>query len=516
MSELNLKTKLLFVCCFVLLFGGFERARAGEPVHAGLLFDEFELTLAPGHRTEVLGPLFYSEQKDTQHTWAFPPLMSHVEDPSTESGEFDFLYPLLTRDRYGSEYRWQVFQLLSFSGGQNQDEQKTRRFTLFPIYFQQRSEEPSNNYTAVFPFYGHMKNRLFRDEIWFVMFPCYGATRKGDNITENYCYPFVDRRHGPGLTGWQVWPFTGHVHKDVTTKTNNWGDAETIPGFDTRFVLWPFFFNQRDGIGTDNPRHIQALIPFYVFERSPQRDSTTYGPPPFFSTFTLPYTTKSGKKVEVPIINPVSVTHTIDRAKKYNEWDAPWPLIVFARGEGKYTSRVFPFFSRAYNSTLESDFYAWPIYRYSRIHSDPLDRQRTRILLFLYSDLTQKNTETGHYQRRRDFWPFYTHKRDYDGSTRLQVFAPIEPMLPENKSIERNYSPVWSVWRGEKNAKTGATSQSLLWNLYRRDTTPDSKKCSLLFGLFQYQSGLAEKRLRLFYIPVVHKTKPAVNAAEAK
>ena len=39
---------------------------------------------------------------------------------------------------------------------------------------------------------------------------------------------------------------------------------------------------------------------------------------------------------------------------KYREWDAPWPLIVFARGEGKTTTRVWPLYSRAHNATLES------------------------------------------------------------------------------------------------------------------------------------------------------------------
>ena len=74
--------------------------------------------------------------------------------------------------------------------------------------------------------------------------------------------------------------------------------------------------------------------------------------------------------------------------------------------------------------------------------------------------------------------------------------------MPENKGIERNYSPLWSVWRSEKNPRAGASSQSLLWNLYRRDETPDAKKCSLLFGLFQYQSGSKGKQMRLFYIPL--------------
>ena len=72
-------------------------ATDGPP--AGPLFDEFDLTLAPGHRTEALGPFFYSEEEETQRIWAVPPLLSYTRDPATESKEFDFIYPVLTYDR---------------------------------------------------------------------------------------------------------------------------------------------------------------------------------------------------------------------------------------------------------------------------------------------------------------------------------------------------------------------------------------------------------------------------------
>jgi len=39
--------------------------------------------------------------------------------------------------------------------------------------------------------------------------------------------------------------------------------------------------------------------------------------------------------------------------------------------------------------------------------------------------------------------------------------------------------------------------------------TPVSKKCSLLFGFFQYQSDSEMKRIRLFYIPVLKWHAPA-------
>ena len=145
----------------------------------------------------------------------------------------------------------------------------------------------------------------------------------------------------------------------------------------------------------------------------------------------------------------------------------------------------------------------------------PLDRRRTRILFFLYSDLVEKNEATGTALQRTDLWPLFTAKRDHNGNERLQLIAPLEPLLPNNKSIERNYSPIWSVWRSEKNAKTGSSSQSFLWNLYRRDTTPETRKCSLLFGIFQYQSGSEGRRLRVFYMPVLKNRKPSTARPES-
>src|SRR5262249_48789417 len=153
---------------------------------------------------------------------------------------------------YGDQFRWQFFQVLSFSGGPTQSEPERNRFTLFPLYFQLRSSDPSQNYTAVVPFYGTIRHHLFRDEINFVMFPLYAQTKKKDVVTDNYLYPFFHLRHGPGLEGWQLWPFVGREHKDVTTKTNGFNDVQTVPGHDSFFMLWPIYFNDHKGVGTPN------------------------------------------------------------------------------------------------------------------------------------------------------------------------------------------------------------------------------------------------------------------------
>jgi hypothetical protein len=470
-----------FLCClrigFLILALGFcSVGFSQDGFHAGLLYDQFLLTLDSGQRTEAVGPLFYDQQKDSEKTWALPPFFSHDTDPSVESCEEDFLYPLLTYESYGQEFRWQFCELLSFAGGQTPQDSRQKRFTIYPLYFQQRSPVPDENYTALVPIYGHLQHRLFRDKIFFVMFPIYSETQKKDVVTDNYLYPFFHVRHGDGLHGWQFWPLVGNEHKDVTTQTNGFGDTNIVGGHDDFFALWPIYFHDNTGIGTDDPERFRAVIPLYDYSRSPKRDSTTVLWP-FFSWID-------------------------DREKKYHEWQGPWPFVIFTRGEGKTTDRVWPIFSQSHSDILESDSYLWPVYTFRRTHSDPLDLRRTRVLFFLYENMVEKNTATGVEKRRVDAWPFFTYHRDFNGNNRLQILALVEPAVPNNRGVERNWSPLWSLWVSENNPKTGASSQSFLWNLFRHESTPTSKKCSLLFGLFQYQSDTEMKRLRLFYIPV--------------
>ena len=454
-------------------FAGPSRAALTTNLEAGPLYHSFPLTLAPGQREEILGPLFSHQRKEGEEEWALHPLISFARDESVDFSEFHLLYPIFSVNRFGRESRVQFFQLFSFSQGQNQEDQSTRRFTIFPLYFQQRSDDPSKNYTAFLPFYGTLKNRLLRDEAHVVLWPIYVQSRKRDVVTDNYLYPIFHLRRGDGLAGWQFWPLIGQEHKDPTSRTNRFDEVEIIGGHEKSFVLWPFFFQQRLGIGADNPVWQQALLPFYSLYRSAPRDSSTYLWP-FF-------------------------TYTEEREKKYREWGAPWPLISLARGEGKTITRLWPLFSQASNTNLTSKFYLWPVYKFNRLHSDPLDRKRMRLLFFLYSDVVEKNTETGQARRQLDFWPFYTYHKDFNGQKQWQVFSIIEPLVPNNRGIERNYSPLWSVWRYEKDPKNHRLSQSLLWNLYRRDKSGDSNRYAALFGLVRYESGPEGKRWSFFH-----------------
>jgi hypothetical protein len=446
--------------------------------HFGPAYDKYHLTLTPGERTEALGPFFgYEKTTNGQSLFRFSPLFSFYGDTNIPQTEFEIAYPLISYDRFGPEYRFQIIQLFSIS---NAEKLKTgsnkKRFTIFPFYFQQRSPDPEENYTAFIPFYGRLKNRLFRDEIYFILLPIYLETRKGEMVTDNYIAPFFHSRHGGGVNGWQFWPLIGTEGKVLTQRTNHWGDVEPVGGHEKFFLLWPFYFKNTLGIGTTNVQDQFVLLPFYTSQTSPARTSKSYG-------------------------FPIGVTHSIDREKNYEEWGVPWPLIDFARGEGKTAKRVWPFYSRAKTPILESDFYLWPVYKYNRATADPLDRERTRILLYLYSDLSEKNTALGTRLHRIDLWPFFTWRKDHQNNERLQLLAIVEPFLPGNKSVERLYSPIYAFWRAEKNAKTGATSKSFLWNLYRSEQTADHNEQSALFGLFQRDRTKEKTKWRICFVP---------------
>jgi len=448
---------------------------------AGPAWADSRLTLESGRRQEAVGPLFYAQQTGSQWQWVLPPVFSYTRTPDVDWTESEFLYPLFTWRRFGTESRVQFFQLLSFSGGKTQAGPATRLFTVFPVYFQRRSDDSNLNYTAVVPFFGHLENRLYHDDIRFVLFPFYAKTRKREVVTDNYLYPIFHLRSGGNVTGWQFWPVLGAEQKRPALLTNTLGEVETAGGYNRFFAVWPFFTKDQSGLGTTNREDRLTVVPFYSRLRSPLRDEDCYG-------------------------WPFGFWRTEDRGKKTRERDFLWPLFEVARGERTVT-RIFPFYSHAAASGLQSDFYLWPLYKSLRAESPSFQRQRTRLIFFLYSDIHEKNRQNGDSTRRVDFWPFFTYSRDLEGKQRLHALSLLEPFFVSNRSIERNYSQLWSLWRTEKDGKTGQASQSLLWNLYRHESGPRSKKLSLLFGLFQYQSDNKGAKWRVCYIPFGKRTE---------
>lgn len=451
-----------------------QAARAGEAeLLAGPLWQDIGLTLEPGTGEEGFGPLYYRQDREDEVLWAVPPVVSALKSKDGEKGQWFVLPPVFSWRRYGEDTRWQFFQLLNGSRMETIRDPEVRRINLFPFFLYQDAPDQERSYWSLFPIYGTVRNRLYRDEIQYAAFPLWMTSRKGTMTTHNVLFPFLHLREGPGLRGWQFWPFVGHEHLEPSTRTNLADVVEPVPGHDKTFVLWPIGFHNRTGLGTDNEGRVDAVLPLFYRERTPKKDHTSVGWP--------------------------FISWTEDREQKYHQWNAPWPLVGFARGEGKTLDRVLPLFSVGRTPTLEAQTYLWPLYRRRHLHTESIDRDRRQFAVFLYSDLKERNFDTGKSARRIDAWPFFSWTRDTEGRERLQALSLLDP-LRRGAGLERNWAPLWALWRDEWNPATGAESQSLLWNLYRREARPGVTKGSLLFGLVQYQSDSAGRRWRWLHL----------------
>jgi len=450
-------------------------AAGEEPALFGPAANRAASAFSAGQRFSAISPLVSGEVSTNGGWWAVSPLFSRFEERDTERVHWEFLYPLMTSDRFGTEHRWQLLQWLSWSGGETQNGSRKSRQTIFPLFFRQQADGSTNDYLAVVPFYGRLQNRLFRDEMRFILFPLYLESSKDGIHTRNYLLPFIHLRSGSGVEGWQFWPLVGREDKVPTQLTNTWDEIELVGGHQKRFLLWPLAFSTKSGLGTTNAATNRMVLPLFARQRSPARDSTTVIWP-FF-------------------------THTDNRQLGFQEWGLPWPFIGWADGSGKTMRRFWPVWGATRTPSQERDFAFWPLYTHRHIRSAPLESERWRGLWFLYDHSYDRSTETGAERRRRDLWPLFSWRRDFEGRERLQVLAPLETLIKNNEAIERTYSPVWSLYRSEENPRAGRLSQSLLWSLWSREVSTNASHSGAFFGLVRTRRDDHGRQWRFFWLP---------------
>jgi hypothetical protein len=106
------------------------------------------------HRSQCRTVFLRPAKRFGKNLGAFRHCFSHDTIPALNREEDDLVYPLLTYERFWHGISLAVHPTVQFFRRQGAGFSEKRRFTIFPIYFQQRSPETNENYTALFPFYG--------------------------------------------------------------------------------------------------------------------------------------------------------------------------------------------------------------------------------------------------------------------------------------------------------------------------------------------------------------------------
>ena len=424
----------------------------------------------------LLGPLFKFEKHGDDSLTALRPLFYRTANGKDKSVSGEYLYPLASSESSPELDTFQflkLFQKQTYRKGGAEEAEKGLMF--FPFFISGTSKK-YGPYTSVFPFYGDIYERFWRDEYHYVLFPLYGRTVKGGTTTRNYLYPLFSTVSGESESGFQFWPLYGQAAKEGVYRR--------------RFVLWPFFMQEQSGLDTINPVRKTQMLPLYAATDSP-RTSSWYSPWPF-------------------------VGHRSDAGGKEVENDYFWPFVRTIRGEKRTIDSFLPFYSRDESAQTRKRWILWPLYKHEELISDSYCQDRDRVLYFLYSDSRGRWPKDGAESRRTLLWPLFVYNRDPDGISSLSLPAPVEPVLDKD-GIEHGWAPFWRIYQRKWN-DSGDSASSFLWNLFwheRRgqdlayelfplvDYRSEEKSVDfrLLKGLIRYRHDAAGTSLGFFWFP---------------
>jgi hypothetical protein len=411
------------------------------------LFDYRESPRQGFSNLSILGPLFKFQRNGDADVTAVRPFFYRTGDDSDDTARTDYLYPLASSETWADGKFLQVLHLFQKRTPLPGVEERQGTM-LFPFYISGTSEK-YGHYVSVFPFYGDIYERFWKDEYHYVLFPLYGRTVKNGTETRNYLYPFFSLIKGEKESGFQFWPLYGQAEKEGVYRK--------------RFALWPIYLQEELGLDTDTPTRKFYLFPLYTSSVSRKRTEKHYLWP-FFG-----YVSDSDKKLE--------------------ERDYFWPFVVTIRGEARNLDRYLPFYSEDLRKNSLKRWYLWPLYSHEELTSDIYQLERNRVLFFLYSDATETWTVDGKSRSKVSCWPLFTYRSDERGVKTVSFPAPVEPIL-DKEGIEQSWAPLWRLYIQKWN-DAGDSAVSFLWNLYWHESRSDG----LAYELFPFISYRSEKEL---------------------
>jgi hypothetical protein len=424
----------------------------------------------------LLGPFFKFQRRKNDRDLAVRPLFYETANWRTHWASTEYLYPLASSDFSPENSNVQILQLFQKNIYRKDEAGNEEKGTmLFPFYIHGKSEK-YGPYTSVFPLYGDIYERFWRDEYHYVLFPLYGSTVKNGTTNRNYLYPFFSTTSGEKESGFQFWPLYGQSSKEGVYRKS--------------FLLWPIFMQSQTGLDTDNPTEKFYLLPLYAATDSP-KSRARYYLWPFFG-------------------------HRTEADGNQEEWDYFWPFVRTIHGEKRTLDSYLPFYSLDERKATSKRWIMWPLYKHEEIDTTVFRQERDRVLYFLYSDSRESWPKDGAKRRRTAFWPLFLYRRDAHGIKSLSLPAPVESVL-DREEIEKVWAPFWRIYQ-QKWDDNGDSAATVLWNLYWHEQRGDelayefypllayrSEKrktdLKLLKGLVRYRNDAGKKILSFFWLP---------------
>jgi len=388
---------------------------------------------------DVLGPLLFARSSPAMEQRGVRPLyLSTVADGVTQGS---FLYPFFSWRREEDYHSFSFFQLVNIRTDSPATGPRDEHFDVWPFYFSRKTADPADSYRALLPLGGTIKNRFAKDRIDFVLWPLYVHTEKNGRQITHAPWPFLRFIGGEGYHGFEFWPLFGRSTHD--------GDYEH------QFALWPLLYKSTSHLSETTPDVKVGALPFYARETGPGYISETYGWP-FFG-----YTHRTA---------PVH----------YDEQRYFWPLLVQGRGDDRMVNRWAPFYTHSVIKGFDKTWVLWPLYRNQRWSADGVAQQKNQLLFFLWWSLEQQSltNPAAAPAHKTHVWPLYSSWDNGAGRRQVQALSPFEVFFPGNETIRQLWTPLFALYRYERNADA-SVRHSLLWNAVTWQRTPSTREFHL-------------------------------------
>ena len=367
-----------------------------------------------------IGPFFeVGQSKEGVDLFAIRPLYCRVADTNLHESITDVVWPWSSFHRREDYSDWWAFP--AFDKDENvRDPLSRHTFWLLPIYCQGRTRA-GNDFAALFPIHGTVRDFIWIDELHFTLFPLYLNYRQGRQETTSYLWPIYQHETGPKRERECVFP----VYGVSTTATER-----------STFAFWPFWTHQV----FDGPKqHGTAEMLFPVYGR-------------------VDTDAQQGWMVLPPFFSGMTATNGDSSLR------CPWPFYETATRKDAQRDNAWPLWTQTETPSGHRGTIAWPFWWEDATEVSGRCEQSETLVPFYHATRTGIRTN-GQYVADLNYvrvWPFYSRSEE-PHVTRIRV--PELTFMRDGQGIERNWAPFWSWY--VQNQQGEALDHDLFWGLAR-------------------------------------------------
>lgn len=453
-----------------------------------------------GAQDQAVGlPFFESRQEKELSKWTLRPLITCASDRSKQKVEGYFIPPFghYKSDPNKTKIRfWPIYSYQKTSHFGTEDDVD---WVLFPLLFGGHSDS-GEDYFAIFPLGGHIRNFLSFDSFTFVLWPLFQQVTKAstNSTSTSFLWLYAYTEDGPRDGSFQILPF--YMHR-------TWKER-----YDRYSVLWPFFHYQENKKDTDHPTRKYALWPLFLHESSDNYHKFGLLGPLLFMG---PFIQTCRETPDQWQGEPNTEGHS------YYLYDLPWPILHMEKNREFERFRILPFYSHYQAPGFDSKAYLIPFFWLRK--EENKNYRKTNFFfvpLFHYRHKEYVNGlgEDLYYQ----LWPLFHNSSYATGEKDFSMLSPIPYRTKEwLAAVDEVLWPFWNIYRYREDA-AGAGRHSALFGLFSYYKDPfesrfsvpiiynnkysqeDRWEHSLLLNMFSWGGdGNGLNKLRLFFIPFI-------------